>query len=219
MTIGELAQLFNIEFGIGAELEVVPMDGWRRDMYFDATGLPWVMPSPNMPTLETAVVYPGAVLFEGTNVSEGRGTTRPFELLGAPWVIAERFADELNRTGLPGVRFRPAVFEPTFQKHARTTCGGCQLHVTDRQAFRPVETGVALIAAFRAVDPDRFKWRDPPYEYEADKMPIDILAGSSDLREQIDGGMGAGEIARSWRPAVEAFARVRKKFLIYEEGI
>ena len=215
MTIGELAQLFNIEFGIGAELEVVPMDGWRRDMYFDATGLPWVMPSPNMPTLETAVVYPGAVLFEGTNVSEGRGTTRPFELLGAPWVIAERFANELNGTGLPGVRFRPAVFEPTFQKHARTTCGGCQLHVTDRQAFRPVETGVALIAAFRAASPDQFKWRDPPYEYEADKMPIDILAGSSALREQIEGGVSAGEIAHSWRPAVDRFSRVRQRYLLY----
>lgn len=215
MTIGELAQLFNIEFGIGAELEVVPMDGWRRDMYFDATGLPWVMPSPNMPTLETAVVYPGAVLFEGTNVSEGRGTTRPFELLGAPWVIAERFANELNGTGLPGVRFRPAVFEPTFQKHARTTCGGCQLHVTDRQAFRPVETGVALIAAFRAASPDQFKWRDPPYEYEADKMPIDILAGSSALREQIEGGVSAGEIAHSWRPSVESFMRTRERFLLY----
>jgi uncharacterized protein YbbC (DUF1343 family) len=215
MTIGELAQLFNTEFGIGAELEVVRMDGWRRDMYFDATGLPWVMPSPNMPTLDTAVVYPGAVLFEGTNVSEGRGTTRPFELLGAPWVVAEPFADDLNRSALPGVRFRPAVFEPTFQKHARTACGGCQLHVTDRGAFRPVETAVALLGAFRAAGPDRFKWRDPPYEYEADKMPIDILAGSSALREQIERGMSAGEIARSWQPAVESFMRTRARFLLY----
>ena len=178
MTIGELAQLFNAEFGIGADLEIARMEGWRREMYFDATGLPWVMPSPNMPTLESAVVYPGCVLFEGTNVSEGRGTTRPFELVGAPWAMAERFAEGMNRTGLPGVRFRPAVFEPTFQKHSRTACGGCQLHVTDRQAFRSVETGVALIAAFRTADPARFKWRDPPYEYEAHKMPIDILAGS-----------------------------------------
>jgi uncharacterized protein YbbC (DUF1343 family) len=215
MTIGELAQLFNTEFGIGAELEVVPMGGWRRDMYSDATGLPWVMPSLNMPTLDTAVVYPGCVLFEGTNVSEGRGTTRPFELVGAPWATAERFAAGMNRAGLPGVRFRPAVFEPTFQKHARTACGGCQLHVTDRQAFRSVETGVALIAAFRAADPDRFKWRDPPYEYEADKMPIDILAGSSDLRDQIERGITAREIARSWEPSVEAFLKTRERYLLY----
>jgi uncharacterized protein YbbC (DUF1343 family) len=215
MTIGELAQLFNTEFGIGAELEVIPMDGWRRDMYFDATGLPWVIPSPNMPTLDTAVVYPGCVLFEGTNISEGRGTTRPFELVGAPWAIAERFADGMNQAGLPGVRFRPAVFEPTFQKHARTACGGCQLHVLDRQAFRPVETGVALMAAFRAAGPDRFKWRDPPYEYEADKMPIDILAGSPDLRGQIDGGIAAREIARSWEPSVEAFLKTRERYLLY----
>jgi uncharacterized protein YbbC (DUF1343 family) len=215
MTIGELAQLFNTAFGVGADLEVVPMEGWLRDMYGDATGLPWVMPSPNMPTLDTAVVYPGCVLFEGTNVSEGRGTTRPFELVGAPWAGAERFADGMNRAGLPGVRFRPAVFEPTFQKHAHTPCGGCQLHVTDRQVFRPVETGVALLAAFRAADSDQFAWRPPPYEYETHKMPIDILAGSSDLREQIEAGVTFGEIARSWTPAVESFSKTRERFLIY----
>ncbi len=183
--------------------------------YFDATGLPWVMPSPNMPTLDTAIVYPGSVLFEGTNVSEGRGTTRPFELVGAPWVTAERFAEALNQDGLPGVYFRPAVFEPTFQKHAKTTCGGCQLHVTDRVAFRPVETGVALIAAFRAADPGQFAWRPPPYEYEAEKMPIDILAGSADLRAQIESGVSATEIARSWTPSVDAFLQTRQKYLLY----
>ena len=215
MTMGELARLFNEEFGIGANLEVIPMEGWRRDMYFDATGLPWVMPSPNMPTLDTAIVYPGAVLFEGTNVSEGRGTTRPFEIVGAPWPIAERFAESMNRAGLPGVRFRPAVFEPTFQKHARTACGGVQIHVIDRQAFKPVETGVALIAAFRAAGTDRFAWRDPPYEYEREKMPIDILAGSPELREQIESGVNARDIARSWEPAVSAFRRARDRFLMY----
>jgi uncharacterized protein YbbC (DUF1343 family) len=215
MTMGELARLFNAEFGIGADLEVIPMEGWRREMYFDATGLPWVMPSPNMPTLDTAVVYPGTVLFEGTNVSEGRGTTRPFEIVGAPWAMAERFADGMNGARLPGVRFRPVVFEPTFQKHARTACGGCQMHVIDRPAFRPVETGVALLAAFRAADPERFRWRDPPYEYERDKEPIDILAGSSELREQIEAGVSAPDIARSWKPAVDAFSKTRERFLIY----
>jgi uncharacterized protein YbbC (DUF1343 family) len=215
MTIGELARLFNGAFGIGADLEVVAMEGWRRDMYFEATGLPWVMPSPNMPTVDTAVVYPGSVLFEGTNVSEGRGTTRPFELVGAPWALAERFAADMNHTGLPGVIFRPVVFEPTFQKHARTACGGVQMHVTDRAAFRPVEAGVALLAAFRAADPDRFKWRDPPYEYEAEKMPIDILAGSSALREHIEAGVSARDIARSWEQPVAEFAKARDKYLLY----
>ena len=133
-------------FGIGAPLEVVGMEGWARDLYADATGLPWVMPSPNMPTLDTAIVYPGTVLFEGTLLSEGRGTTRPFELVGAPWIDPERFAADLNALQLPGVHFRPAGFEPTFQKHARQPCGGCQIHVTDRDRFRPVLTGVALLA-------------------------------------------------------------------------
>jgi uncharacterized protein YbbC (DUF1343 family) len=215
MTIGELAQLFNGEFGIGAELDVVPMEGWRRDMFFDATGLPWVMPSPNMPTLDTAVVYPGSVLFEGTNVSEGRGTTRPFEIAGAPWVMAERFAGAMNRAGLPGVIFRPVVFEPTFQKHARTACGGCQMHVIDRTAFRPVESGVALLAAFRDADPERFRWREPPYEYETEKMPIDVLAGSPELREQIEAGVSSSDIARSWKAPVDVFSKTRERYLIY----
>ena len=215
MTIGELARLFNETFGIGADLEVVTMAGWTRGMYFDATGIPFVLPSPNIPTLDSCIVYPGTVLFEGTNVSEGRGTTKPFELLGAPWVDAERFADGLNGLGLPGVRFRPSVIEPTFHKHAQLSCGGCQIHVVDRQAFRPVETGVALLAAFRAADPDRLRWRDPPYEYEHRLLPIDILAGSSELREQIEARVPAREIARSWEPAVATFATLRERYLLY----
>src|SRR5512143_1127473 len=128
MTIGELARLFNEHFAIGASLEVVKMEGWRREMYADATGLPWVMPSPNMPTLDTAIVYPGTVLYEGTMLSEGRGTTRPFELIGAPWLDGDQLAERMNKVGLKGVHFRPVTFEPTFQKHARVTCGGCQIH-------------------------------------------------------------------------------------------
>jgi uncharacterized protein YbbC (DUF1343 family) len=215
MTIGELARLFNEHFEIGADLQVIAMSGWRRDMYYDETGLPWVLPSPNIPTLDSAVVYPGTVLFEGTNVSEGRGTTRPFELVGAPWIVAERFAGAMNEIGLPGVRFRPAVFEPTFHKHAKTSCGGCQVHVLDRVQFRPVETGVALLGAFRSADSSQFAWRPPPYEYEREKLPVDILAGSSALREQIEGGLSSREIARSWEPEVAAFARIRERFLLY----
>jgi uncharacterized protein YbbC (DUF1343 family) len=216
MTIGELAVLFNDAFGIGASLEVVRMEGWTRDMYADATGLPWVMPSPNMPTLDTAIAYPGTVLFEGTMLSEGRGTTRPFELVGAPWIDAERFAGEMNGAALGGVYFRPAGFEPTFQKHAKQPCGGCQIHVTDRGAFEPVITGVALIDMFRRLDPGRFAWRQPPYEYEHDKMPIDILAGSDVLRRQIESGMPIREIAESWQDDETAFRRLRAPYLIYE---
>jgi len=215
MTIGELARLFNEVFGCGASLEVVAMEGWTRETYADATDLPWVMPSPNMPTLDTAIVYPGTVLFEGILVSEGRGTTRPFELVGAPWIDAERFAATMNGHGLPGVYFRPAVFEPTFQKHAGRTCGGCQIHVTDRAAFRPVLTGVALAAAFREADPAQFAWRPPPYEYEHRLMPIDILAGSEALRGQIEAGMPATEIAESWWMDEERFRAERAEFLLY----
>jgi uncharacterized protein YbbC (DUF1343 family) len=215
MTIGELASLFNERFHLGATLEVVKMEGWRREMYADASHLPWVMPSPNMPTLETAVVYPGTVLFEGTMLSEGRGTTRPFELVGAPWIDAERFARAMNVLGLPGVFFRPAVFEPTFQKHAKQTCGGCQIHVTDRAAFKPVLTGAALIQMFRRQDPAKFAWRQPPYEYEHDKLPIDILAGSDALRRQIESDVAPQRIADSWRRDEEEFRQLRQPYLLY----
>jgi len=215
MTIGEIARLFNEHFDIGADLEVVPMEGWKRGMYADGTGLPWVLPSPNIPTVDSAVVYPGTVLFEGTNVSEGRGTTRPFELVGAPWVTAEPFADAMNRLELPGVRFRPALFEPTFHKHAKTSCGGVQIHVLDRESFRAVETGVALVGAFRAADTKRFQWREPPYEYEHEKLPIDILAGSSELRQRIDAGTPARDIARGWEQGVAEFEKIRRRFLLY----
>ena len=215
MTIGELAALFNDAFGIGALLDVVRMEGWSRNMYADGTGLPWVMPSPNIPTLDTAIVYPGTVLFEGTMLSEGRGTTRPFELVGAPWIEAERFAAAMNGLGLPGAYFRPAGFEPTFQKHARQPCGGCQIHVTDRDAFRPVITGLALIDTFRRLDPGRFAWRQPPYEYEHDKMPIDILAGSDTLRQQVESGTPIAEIAASWKDDETEFKRLRRRFLMY----
>jgi uncharacterized protein YbbC (DUF1343 family) len=215
MTIGELARLFNDHFGLGADLEVVPMAGWRREMYLGDAGTPWVMPSPNMPTPDTALVYPGTVLFEGNNVSEGRGTTRPFELVGAPWVAAERFADGLNGRRLPGVFFRPAVFEPTFHKHAKVSCGGCQIHVTDRATFAPVLAGVLLTEAFRAAGPEHFAWRPPPYEYELEKLPFDILAGSSELREQIEAGIPAENIARGWELEVAKFEQVRRRFLLY----
>jgi uncharacterized protein YbbC (DUF1343 family) len=215
MTIGELARLFNEHFAIGAEVEVIAMEGWRRTMYWDDTGLPWVMPSPNIPSLDSALVFPGTVHIEGTNASEGRGTTRPFELVGAPWVRAERFAASLNARELPGAWFRPVVFEPTFQKHARLACGGCQIHVLDRQQFKPVLTGIAIIDELRAANPVSFRWKDPPYEYEHDKVPIDVISGSASFRRDIDAGMRAEQIAASWAETVETFSQLRQPYLLY----
>ena len=215
MTIGELALLFNGHFGIGAKLEVVAMDGWSRDQYFDATGIAWVLPSPNLPTLDSAIVYPGTVLFEGTNVSEGRGTTKPFELVGAPWVSPEPFARELNALNLPGVWFRPALFEPTFHKHAKVPCGGCQVHVTDRSSFQPVAAAVALLDAFRRASPSSFAWREPPYEYEYTLEPIDILYGSEALRTGLEQGRTAADLAAAWQAETDAFLALRKSVLLY----
>ena len=215
MTIGELATLFNEHFGIGCKLEIVRMANWRREQYHDETGLPWVMPSPNIPTLDSATVYPGAVMFEGTNVSEGRGTTRPFELLGAPWVDPEPFAAALNAQQLPGVHFRPVMFEPTFHKHAKQACGGCQIHVTDRATFRPVASAVALIDAFRRAGPAQFAWRDPPYEYEYVRQPIDLLYGTPGLREALAAGETPAEIASSWTAPLKDFLKIRERFLLY----
>ncbi|HEY6508754.1 MAG TPA: DUF1343 domain-containing protein [Vicinamibacterales bacterium] len=215
MTIGELAHFFNEQFHLGARLEVVRMEGWRRELYADDTDLPWVMPSPNVPTLDTAIVYPGTVLLEGTLVSEGRGTTRPFELVGAPGIDAEHFAQAMNGLRLPGAYFRPAVFEPTFQKHARTACGGCQIHVTDRTTFCPVLTGVAIVYQFRRFDLTSELWRQPPYEYELEKMPFDILSGSETLREQLESGDPPSTIAGAWEADEDAFLASRKPYLLY----
>jgi uncharacterized protein YbbC (DUF1343 family) len=215
MTIGELAKLFNDHFGIGTTLEIVPMEGWSREQYWDETGHPWVMTSPNIPTLDSAIVFPGTVLFEGTMLSEGRGTTRPFELVGAPWIDGERFAARMNAQGHGGVHFRGIGFEPTFQKHARIPCGGCQIHVTDRRAFEPVAVGVSLLCEFYASDPAAFTWRPPPYEYEHEKLPFDILAGSSELRGQIESQAPLRDIVQSWQAPLETFGRVRERFLMY----
>jgi len=176
-TIGELARQFHDEAFPNGRLSILPMKNWERATWFDQTGLPWVMPSPNMPTLNTATVYPGMCLLEGTNISEGRGTTRPFEIFGAPFVNAEALCRELNALQLPGIFFRENYFEPTFQKFAGQLCGGAQLHVTDRESFRPFETGVQIIRCLRRMYGDSFQWRKPPYEYETKKLPIEILLG------------------------------------------
>jgi uncharacterized protein YbbC (DUF1343 family) len=215
LTIGEMARFCNESFDLGASLDVLPVTGWHRGMYHDDTGLPWVMPSPNLPTLDSAIVYPGQVLLEGTNLSEGRGTTRPFELTGAPWLDAHAVAAAMNDHRLPGVHARPAEFQPTFQKHAGTPCGGCQLHVTDRNLFQPVLTTVALLQTCRRLGPDQFRWREPPYEYETVKPPIDILSGSDRLRRQLDDDIPFAVIAESWESGIDAFRSRREGFLLY----
>ncbi len=179
LTIGELARMYKAERRLGGELEVIPCIGWRRSMDFEQTGLPWVLPSPNMPTLDTVFVYPGQCLLEGTNLSEGRGTTRPFELCGSPWIDARKLCRRLQEEALPGVLFRPAWFQPTFHKFAGQTCAGLQLHVTDQQAFQPVRTSLALLAAVRDLSGDAFVWRREPYEFVADRLAIDLLFGSA----------------------------------------
>ena len=215
LTIGEMARLCNEGFGIGAELDVLTMDGWRREMFHDDTGLPWVLPSPNLPTLEGAIVYPGMVLLEGTNLSEGGGTTRPFELFGAPWLTATPLADALNARSLPGVHFRPTEFQPTFQKHAGATCGGCQLHVTARVRFKPVEAAVAVLATCRAQAPDHFRWRPPPYEYETVLPPINILTGSSRIRTLIDSDADWSEVDHAIEDGVDKFRQQCERYLLY----
>jgi uncharacterized protein YbbC (DUF1343 family) len=215
MTAGELARFFNKTFDLGCDLVVVPMRGWDRRMWWGDTGLPWVIPSPNMPTVYTAAVYPGMCLIEGTNLSEGRGTTHPFEFFGAPWLDPFKLAEQLNRLALPGVRFRPHYFMPMFQKHERKVCGGVELHVTDRAAFEPYRTGLYCVKVTREMEPEKFDWRREEYEYVTDRLAIDLLAGTSVYREALEAGRDIEEWIRSWEPQLREFARVRQEFLIY----
>src|SRR2546426_8484159 len=215
MTIAELAAYLNATHSIGCNLAVVPMDGWRRAMSWEDTGLPWVAPSPNMPTPDTARVYPGGCLLEGTNLSEGRGTTRPFEWTGAPYVDAHRLAADLNAQGLPGVHVRPARFVPTFHKWSGRTCDGVQLHVSEEKTFQPFLTSLALIATARQHAPRQFAWRRPPYEFERRRLPIDILLGTDTIRRALERGRPLREIERSWQRPLAAWTRQRASFLLY----
>ncbi len=216
LTVGELALLFRAERKLDLDLEVVPCRGWRRGALFRDTGLPWVLPSPNMPTPETALVYPGLCLLEGTNLSEGRGTTRPFELFGAPWLDGHRLAEDLAKERLPGVLFRPASFMPTWDKHGGTRCHGVELFVADARRFRPFRTGLAAVVHARAQDPGRFAWRREPYEFVRDVLAFDLLCGSSREREAIEAGATVSEIGRGFLQEERSFARRRAPYLRYE---
>jgi len=214
MTIGETARLFNEVFGIGCDLTVIPLGGWERAMWYDQTGLPFIPPSPNLPTLSALTLYPGTCLIEGTNLSEGRGTTKPFEYLGAPWITGpERLAQDLNGLELPGVRFRPVYFTPTFSKYAGQSCRGVQVYVTDREIFEPVTTILHLIRQVRLAYPDQFGWREP---WEAGgHHPIDLLTGGDTVRRHLDANRPVSELVAGWQAPLRAFAELRGRVLLY----
>lgn len=223
MTCGELARYFVKQFQLGTKLSVIKMTGYRRHLYLDeiADLKPhhWVMPSPNMPTVDTATVYPGGCLWEGTEISEGRGTTRPFELFGAPYADAEEVAEELARLAkrerLGGCCFRPASFLPTFQKHAGKLCHGAQIHVTNRKRFKPYLTGLAVLRTFHRLYGKQFKWKKPPYEYEYKKRPIEILLGDPELFRALSGTLPLRTLESRWTPDLRRFRQARKGALIY----
>jgi uncharacterized protein YbbC (DUF1343 family) len=217
MTVGELARLFRAERKLDLELQVIGCEGWRRRLLFRETGLPWVIPSPNMPTPETALVYPGMCLLEGTNLSEGRGTTKPFEAFGAPWLDAARLAADLERERLPGVRFRPASFVPTWDKHQGTRCHGVELHVHGARDFRPFRTGLACLVHARRQDPARFAWRTERYEFVEGVPAFDLLCGSAREREAVERGATVAEMAHAFAPEERAFARRRRTYLEYRD--
>lgn len=217
LTIGECAVVFREVFGVRCGLRIVPMTGWRRSMWFDRTGLPWIAPSPNMPTLDTATVYPGMCLIEGTNLSEGRGTTRPFEIVGAPWIDPWTLARELQGFDLPGVSFRPIWFKPTFHKYANQICGGIQIHVRDRERFLPFRTGAYLLKAVAGLWPEAFRWRKDPYEFETKRLAIDLLAGGSWLREAVEGARDLETCLSEGDAAAQRFQKQIKPLWLYPE--
>lgn len=215
LTFAELALLMNSHFQIGCDLDIIPMQGWQRSMFFDDTGLPWVFPSPNMPTPATAMVYPGQVIWEGTNISEGRGTTLPFELFGAPFLEHDSILDSLGRDDTAGCILRPLVFEPTSGKWADTACTGFQIHVSDPISYRSLRTSLALLQSIMLLYPDRFQYKKPPYEYEYGKLPMDLILGDREIRLAIEQGVKISEIVDGWQNELNAFDRLRHDFMLY----
>lgn len=215
MTIGELARLFNAHFGIGCDLQVVPMEGWHRAMYFEETGLPWIPPSPNLPTPTSACVYPGQVIWEGTNVSEGRGTTQPFEIFGAPFIDTENVLKAVGGRRQPGMALRAVAFEPTANKWAGKLCRGFQIHLQDRRRYRPYAASLRLLKAILELHPETFRWKEPPYEYEFEKRPIDLITGDPRIRENIENGEDIDGLAASWQDELSQFVELSKTYRLY----
>lgn len=216
LTIGELALFCNREMQIGADLEVIPASGWKRNMMFPATGYPWVFPSPNMPSPTTALVYPGQVLWEGTNVSEGRGTTLPFELFGAPYFHHEEILTKLRRTTMPGCRLRPLRFEPTSGKWAGQGCNGFQIHITDPETFQPYRTSLAVYQAVYGLYPDHFAYKEPPYEYEYQRLPMDLIIGDQSIRQAVEDGMPIEDLEQGWQAALQAYRQRSSALFLYD---
>ena len=216
LTIGEIGTLFNDYFEIGCNLEVVPMKEWKRNMLFGDTGLPWVAPSPNLPTPVSTLAYPGQVLWEGTNMSEGRGTTQPFELVGAPFMEVQKILPALKKAKLPGVVFRPAVFEPTSNKWQQTACYGFQLHIIDPQQYRPYATTLHLLQAVILHHREQFEWKTPPYEYEFERLPIDLIIGDRTIRKRLEKLDRLDEMEASWQNDLERFKKISKEFQLYK---
>ena len=216
MTIGELALLFNERFEIGCNLDVITMKGWRRSMFFQQTGLPWVPPSPNLPRPISAMVYPGQVIWEGTNVSEGRGTTLPFELFGAPYIIPEKILSAIKPEFVPGIILREVLFEPTANKWQAQACKGFQIHVTDPNEFRPYQTSLHLLQAVILHHRTAFKWKQPPYEYDTQRLPIDLIIGDRSIRERLENLESIDQIIESWQPKLNEFKGISRGFYLYE---
>lgn len=215
LTIGELAVLFNTHFGIGCDLEVVLMQGWEREMTFSQTGLPWVAPSPNLPTPASAMVYPGQVIWEGTNISEGRGTTQPFEIFGAPFLSPEHLLERIDADLLAGVVLRPVEFEPTAHKWAGYSCRGFQIHVTDPAVYSSYALSVGLYQAVFHAHPDRFTYKQPPYEYEYERLPMDLILGDRRLRKAIEAGTPLARMRSKWETELSDFVRISKGIWFY----
>lgn len=216
MTLGELAVYLNEVHEIGADLHVLKLQAWKRKQYLDETSSPWVLPSPNMPTLDTAIVYPGMCLLEATEISEGRGTTKPFEIFGAPYVEPEKLKKYLSAFKLPGVFFRPLFFKPSFQKLAGKICGGLQIHITDQKRFKPYLTGLAILKAIHDLYPKNFAWREKPYEFVRDIPAIDLLTGSEKFRKDLRRGVSWKEIKSHYEEGKALLLRKRKDYLLYK---
>jgi uncharacterized protein YbbC (DUF1343 family) len=216
LTIGELAQLFNEHFKIGCDLEVIPMQGWQRSMFFKQTGLPWVAPSPNLPSPVSAMVYPGQVIWEGTNVSEGRGTTLPFELFGAPYLNPVKILNTMRSESIAGMVLRPVVFEPTANKWQAQPCRGFQIHITEPDQYRPYETSLYVLQAVISHHKQAFEWKQPPYEYETRKLPIDLIIGDRKIRQRLENMEPVDSIVKSWQTELDAFTEISRRFHLYK---
>ena len=216
LTMGELACLFNEHFNIGCDLEVVPMTGWQRSMFFEQTGLPWIPPSPNLPSPVATLVYPGQVLWEGTNVSEGRGTAQPFELFGAPYVDPQRILAAVDPESMPGIILRPAAFEPTANKWQAQLCHGFQIHITDPHAYQPYETSLRLLQVFIKHHRRDFEWKQPPYEYETQRLPIDLIIGDGKIRRRLENMEPVETIINSWQAGLDEFLEISRAYHLYK---